>query len=139
MPQFFSQSAAAAGAQYGDFIRGYIMAMYFTDTGDDGQPDSEIELSAEAIENIVKECRQFCRVNRRLLQNAKQRQGYSMERAGHDFWLTRNGHGAGFWDRDELKDSGRRRVNLGALLSGACKPFGESDSYEGDDGLLYVT
>lgn len=21
------------------------------------------------------------------------------ERAGHDFWLTRAGHGAGFWDR----------------------------------------
>ena len=22
------------------------------------------------------------------------------EYAGHDFWLTRNGHGAGFWDGD---------------------------------------
>ena len=22
------------------------------------------------------------------------------ERIGHDFWLTRNGHGAGFWDGD---------------------------------------
>lgn len=28
--------------------------------------------------------------------------GYSPERFGHDFWLTRCGHGAGFWDRDEL-------------------------------------
>ena len=24
------------------------------------------------------------------------------EQAGHDFYLTRNGHGAGFWDRPEL-------------------------------------
>lgn len=22
------------------------------------------------------------------------------EQVGHDLWLTRNGHGAGFWDRD---------------------------------------
>lgn len=29
--------------------------------------------------------------------------GYTSERFGHDFWLTRCGHGAGFWDRDELK------------------------------------
>ncbi len=23
---------------------------------------------------------------------------------GHDFWLTRNGHGAGFWDRENLTE-----------------------------------
>ena len=23
-----------------------------------------------------------------------------IDQAGHDFWLTRNGHGAGFWDGD---------------------------------------
>lgn len=25
-----------------------------------------------------------------------------MNRMGHDLWLTRNGHGAGFWDRPEF-------------------------------------
>ena len=24
----------------------------------------------------------------------------NIEQAGHDFWLSRNGHGTGFWDRD---------------------------------------
>lgn len=24
----------------------------------------------------------------------------SISQAGHDFWLSRNGHGTGFWDRD---------------------------------------
>ena len=24
----------------------------------------------------------------------------AIEQAGHDFWLSRNGHGSGFWDRD---------------------------------------
>ena len=51
-------------------------------------------------------------------------------RAGHDFWLTRNGHGAGFWDRD-LGDLGNR-------LSDAARASGGSDLYIGDDRKLYV-
>lgn len=38
------------------------------------------------------------------------------DQAGHDFWLTRNGHGAGFWDR------GRER---GDYLTEQCRPYGE--------------
>lgn len=41
----------------------------------------------------------------------------TISQIGHDFWLTRNGHGAGFWDRD-----------LGALgdtLSKIAESFGE--------------
>lgn len=49
---------------------------------------------------------------------------------GHDFWLTRNGHGAGFWDRG-LGDRGKRLTN-------AAHVYGESDLYVGDDGRVYV-
>lgn len=52
------------------------------------------------------------------------------EQMGHDFWLTRNRHGAGFWDR-----------GLGALgdeLTKWAHSFGESDLYVGDDGKVYV-
>jgi hypothetical protein len=49
---------------------------------------------------------------------------------GHDFWLTRNGHGAGFWDRG----LGVR----GDTLTDLCRPYGESDLYIGDDGKVYV-
>lgn len=49
---------------------------------------------------------------------------------GHDFCLTRNGHGAGFWDRG-LGEAGLR-------LTDWAKTFGESDLYAGDDGQLYV-
>ena len=31
------------------------------------------------------------------------RSGYCEEQAGRDFWFTRQGHGAGFWDREELR------------------------------------
>lgn len=55
--------------------------------------------------------------------------GLDDEQIGHDFYLTRNGHGAGFWDRG-LGERGDR-------LSAAAKTFGEANLYAGDDGLLY--
>lgn len=51
--------------------------------------------------------------------------------AGHDFWLTRNGHGAGFWDGDWPEPCASR-------LDSCAKAFGECDLYVGDDGLIYV-
>jgi hypothetical protein len=43
------------------------------------------------------------------------------QHAGHDFWLTRNGHGAGFWDRG--------MGMLGDELTAACKPYGSADDH----------
>lgn len=53
------------------------------------------------------------------------------EQTGHDFWLTRNHHGAGFWDRG-LGDVGDKLTKL-------AQSFGSSDLYVGDDGRVYVS
>jgi hypothetical protein len=45
---------------------------------------------------------------------------YTEEQAGRDFWFTRQGHGTGFWDRDELEPE-----ELGDKLSDRAKRFGE--------------
>jgi hypothetical protein len=59
--------------------------------------------------------------------------GYSIEAsAGHDFWLTRNGHGAGFWDGDWKEPHG-------TALDELAKSFGQVDLYVGDDGRLYCS
>lgn len=50
---------------------------------------------------------------------------------GHDFWLTRNGHGVGFWDRGYDKE-------VGDALTKASESFGEVDLYVGDDGRIYA-
>ncbi len=50
---------------------------------------------------------------------------------GHDFWLTRNHHGAGFWDRG--------LGPLGDDLSKRAHAYGSSDLYVGDDGKVYVS
>lgn len=52
------------------------------------------------------------------------------EMSGHDFWLTRNRHGVGYWDRG-LEDT------VGRQLTDAAYIFGSADLYIGDDGLIY--
>lgn len=52
--------------------------------------------------------------------------------AGHDLWLTRNGHGAGFWDGDWPEP-------WGDVLTEAAKRMGERNVYAGDDGRLYFS
>ncbi len=52
--------------------------------------------------------------------------------AGHDFFLTRTGHGAGFWD-------GKYTKALGDELTKLAKDFGHVDFYIGDDGKVYST
>ena len=49
--------------------------------------------------------------------------------AGHNFALTRNGHGAGFWDVDYPEHGDR--------LTEIAQSFGEVWLYIGDDGLIY--
>lgn len=54
---------------------------------------------------------------------------WTPEQFGHDFWLTRNGHGAGFWDRGHGP--------IGQSLSDAARVYGTVDLYTGDDGRIY--
>ena len=49
------------------------------------------------------------------------RLGYDWASAGHDFYLTREGHGAGFWDRG--------LGIVGDALTYLSKPYGSSDYF----------
>lgn len=55
--------------------------------------------------------------------------GLSANQIGHNFWLTRNGHGTGFWDRG-IGEAGVR-------LSEACKAFRDYYLDLDSDGLVY--
>ena len=50
------------------------------------------------------------------------------EQGCHHFWLTRNGHGAGFWDGDWER---------GDEITEVCKRFPEVTLYVGDDGQIH--
>jgi len=61
------------------------------------------------------------------------REYWTDEQFGHDLWLTRNGHGAGFWDRYSVG----RGAEIGDILTDIAKTFGSVDLYVGDDNLIY--
>lgn len=63
-----------------------------------------------------------------LVQNLHESGVYSWDRAGHDFALTRNGHGAGYWDRG-LGDAGD-------ILTEAAHTYGEAWCWLDDDGVI---
>lgn len=104
-----------------DFLKGYLIAALWSSLCDDGSPiDSKYSLSditPESLEVAKLECAKFQRDNASLLiqyYSAYSLSGFTSEElAGHDLWLTRNGHGVGFWDRglgelgDKLADVAR--------------------------------
>lgn len=114
-----------------EFTRAYIEAVYFTDTSEPGQPAADAELSADALACIRRDCERFQRDHAEKLAETYGRDGYTAVCAGHDFWLTRNHHGAGFWGRPELRGEG-----LDGRLTDAAQAFGEIGAYAGDSGHL---
>lgn len=123
------------------FTRAYVECMFFTDTGPDfeesGLETADFsELSSIALDAIQADCAAFQSVAAPFLDKAYSRQGYDAAQAGHDFWLTRCGHGTGFWDRPSLKACG-----LGDALSALCgfrTAFDCLNLIRGDDGKIYL-
>lgn len=66
------------------------------------------DISPEVLEQIRQECADFQEANASFLAQASEEiPGRDSSHHGHDFFLTRNRHGAGFWDRGYSSDLGR--------------------------------
>jgi hypothetical protein len=68
-------------------------------------------------------------IGNRHIESGEEFVPQTAQQMGHDFFLTREGHGVGFWDRG-LGD-------LGEDLSEICREMGECNLYVGDDGKIY--
>jgi hypothetical protein len=122
------------------FFHAYVMCALWssTDNADEsgGEPldanYGSADIAEEAQAKMRADCDAFVDANARDLRRYVEAMGWDGEaRAGHDFWLTRNRHGAGFWDRG--------LGELGNRLTDASHAFGECDLYVGDDGRLYIS
>ena len=113
-----------------DFTRHYLIAMLWSTTDDDQNPlDDRFgveDIASEAIASASADCAAFRERASADLESI----GATDEQNGHDFWLTRNGHGCGFWDRGYGA--------AGDRLSEVAQSFGELWPYVGDDGLVYL-
>jgi hypothetical protein len=125
------------------FLRAYIECALWSTTGPEEEPHacenlddlfSAEDIAPECLESMRADCDDFIAANaddlRDYCEKMRSEEWSGEERAGHDFWLTRNGHGAGFWDRG-LGD-------LGDRLADAARVYGGVDLYPGDDGKIYA-
>ena len=118
------------------FTLGYIQALFFYAPDNDdstqiGEGVSFYELPLATKKTITEECAEFQKMNKKPLAIAFETcETYTPGQAGIDFLLTRNNHGAGYWDR--------HLGEIGITLADACDTWGQTDLYEGDDGLLYL-
>jgi hypothetical protein len=133
------------------FTQGYVEALFFTSTGDDGEAFGEgfADLAPETLARIIADCAAFQKKNvvalaccqmtedeREELAEHGHGPGWDNENKtatelGRDFWYTRNGHGCGFWDGDWPEP-------YATILTDAAKSFDEVDAYLGDDGRVYL-
>ena len=129
-----------------DFFLGYIEALFFTEChpshavdewdevknvverlsiGDGNIPFDAYpeDFDEDTLTTLREECEKFQEENKELLTVACNHLNYSEKQAGRDFWLTRNRHGAGYWDREELKGE------LGAALTKATEKYRELNAF----------
>ena len=113
------------------FINAYLECALWSsvDMDTDEQLDKNYTVSdfeTDSLNKLKKHAIDFFTNNIDLINKAE---NYSYEQAGHDLWLTENGHGAGFWDRG-LYDIGEKLTELAG--------YHVTDIYVGDDNKLYI-
>lgn len=128
------------------FLDAYIAAALWS-TRDDSEPDGyefldenfgPEDLAEETLQRMREDCEDFLTAHPEESDIPQLMQDLTMEeldQAGHDFWLTRNGHGAGFWDGDWANIPGWG--DYGQKLTDRAHAYGSVDLYVGDDGLIY--
>ena len=90
------------------------------------------DIESSTLKKMVMDCQNF----KLKYEELYDRGDWSDDEAGHDFWLTRNGHGTGFWDRGYGNEE---KEEIGKQLTQAAKSYGTFDLYLGDgkyDGMI---
>ena len=142
-----------------EFTLAYIMAALWT--FDEEAPSGEYSTSGRfeilfpqmdqaTVLKMAEDCGRFQKENAALITQAELKDS----RAGHNFWLSRNGHGSGFFDEYsitecdkftdvscslELRDDRTCPCKFHACerLQEICRKWREFDIYFGDDGKIY--
>lgn len=78
----------------------------------------ESDLTPDALAALTSDAHDFYAANVADIRTST----LGAERCGHDFWLTRNGHGAGFWDHGHISDEADAALSR---LDKASRPYGE--------------
>lgn len=141
--------ASAIIAKMDGFAHSYVVAALFCGVerkDDDPLKDNDklydvdiYDVDAETLNTMVADCAKFQDEARDIITAAAETGECvygpdctdEFERAGHDFWMTRNHHGVGFWDGDWPEPMAKQLTDL-------AHKYGEFDLYMGDDDRVYA-
>lgn len=116
---------------HAQILNGYITAMHWASVDFEGESLENYELSQEGHEAAVIACARLLKAHANDLEIVIDlHPEYTYDHVGHDLFLTREGHGVGFWDRG--------LGHYGDVLTKYCKGIKECDPYVGDDNLIYM-
>ena len=107
-------------------FKSYLDVILWAGTDDDDEQLSKNydhrNFDKSALNQAKKDLNKFFGLAQKYIQDEDEKQ------VAHDFWLTRNRHGTGFWDRD---------YKYGKELTKLAQKFGDLWAYVGDDGKIY--
>ncbi len=105
-----------------EMLQQYMETALWSSTDEDDMPldrgHSTDDISGKTKKEMLADCQAFYDQNKAILDDH-----WPADQAGHEFWLTRNGHGSGFYDSSYGTDESRE------ALTEACKKFREVNLY----------
>ena len=111
------------------FSRAYIQCALWSSSDDNDIPMdrnySYKDIAIQTLRTMQTDCDKFQSENAEDIESTD-----DLDQCAHDFWLTRNGHGAGFWDGDYEE-------NIGKRLTRASEVFGTFDLSVGDNSQIF--
>lgn len=107
-----------------DMLNSYLEAALWTEEERVGPANIESDISDDAKIDAYTDIKSFMNKAGSLVDEMEPFQ------VGHDLWLTRNGHGAGFFDRG--------LGEVGDKLSDIARNMGEKHLFWGDDEKIHI-
>lgn len=111
-----------------DMLPHYLECAAWADMPEENERTRQcvLDFAPCAEEIALADCMRFVGINWKIIKDCDPMQ------VAHDFWLTRNGHGAGFWDRSEIY-GGEENADK---LTESAHSFGECDVFEHNGKLI---
>jgi len=148
MPEFVMGGRDECAREESEFVLGFIEALFFTESSltrnsdewlsdecqealEDGSLPGDVgysDIHPDSLAAIRADCETWQEENKALLALAYST-GYDETQAGRDYLYSRQGHGVGFWDREELQ------VDVYRLADGTLTLDGDS-AHTGCAGTL---
>lgn len=127
----FSKGGKISEDRINEVLDNYMIAALWSSTDMDTDEPLDANYSVSDIapatrERMYKDVKMFIEDNYDTIEAS----GSTDEQLGHDLWLTRNGHGAGFFDRGYDKDVEEK-------LENAAREMKSVDLEVGDDGMIH--